>query len=135
MDKKIYEEKEFNIWNTKKKSIHFLDYRPFYRVGEIRWSYWGKNVKTEIHGKSERFSRPILVFKKLYGHSCLAIPLTSHVKTGDYYFTFTDVCGREFCAIFSQTRYIDGVRIREKETYVTKCEFDKIHQAFQLFLL
>ena len=132
---KIQQEKvHFEKWNQQKQNIHFNDIYPFFREGEIRWVYFGKNIGTETFGKGQAFARPVLIFQKLYKHSCLAIPLTSKSKTGSYYFNFSDHKKKQFCAIFSQIRYLDGKRIHEKLSFVNSKVFAEIKEAFLCFI-
>ena len=52
-------------WIEVKKSVHSKENCPTISEGEIWWCAVGKNVGIEINGKSRKFSRPVLVFKKL----------------------------------------------------------------------
>jgi len=128
-------QKDFDKWNKQKQNIHFnRKNTPYFKEGEIRWINFGKNIKTEVLGKGNSFSRPGIIFKKLYGHSCLIIPLTSQKHLGSYYYQFQDNRNKTHFAIFSQIRYIDGSRIRKKIGHTSKIEFVKIHRKFIKFL-
>ena len=126
----------FDKWNIQKQKINFItsSKKNFYKEGQIRWVYFGKNIKSEIFGKSDVFSRPALVFKKIYGHSSLVIPLTSQDKTGNYYFSFEDIKRKRHCAIFSQIRYVDEKRIGGKMGSVSKKTFKEIEENFIKFI-
>ena len=53
--------------------------------GDVVWVAVGENVGVEIDGKSKKYSRPVVVFKK---HSALCftgIPLTSKKHNGSWY--------------------------------------------------
>ncbi len=102
------EEKDFDQWNEKKKTINFYTNFPLFQVGQLWWAYLGKNIATEIDGKGENYSRPVIIIQKVYTDACLVIPLTSSCRTGDYYVSFEDNNGREQCACLAQTRYIDA---------------------------
>ena len=80
----------------------------------------GENIGSEIVGKGDHFSRPILILSKVYGHSCIALPLTSQNKEGSYYHTFKDTMNNEQCALLPQVKYLDGKRIREKISSVSQ---------------
>lgn len=136
MKKQETEQREYESWNKQKQQIHFSPKKknPFFRVGEIRWAYLGKNIHSEIFGKGEHFARPILIFKTLYQHSALVIPLTSQEKKGSYYFSFTDTKNKQFTAIFSQIKYMDGSRAGSKISNISKTTFQKIEQEFVCFI-
>ena len=125
---------EFRKWGELKGDIHFNNIAPYCRRGEIRWVYLGKNIGTESLGKSNSYSRPVLIFKKVFGHSCLAIPLTSQIKQGDYYYNFQADDGVYYCALLAQIRYLDGKRIRQKISFVRPCVFSNIQNAFFDFI-
>jgi hypothetical protein len=57
-------QKDFDAWNTEKKSIHANeDYLPLYHEREIRWCSLGQNVGFEQDGTGERHARPVLILK------------------------------------------------------------------------
>ncbi len=58
--------KHFQEWIILKERLELrIDAAPFVNEGEIWWASIGENVGFEISGKSERFSRPVLIFRKL----------------------------------------------------------------------
>ena len=125
------QESDFNHWHERKKAIHFdEELQPFFREGEIRWAAIGQNIGTEIFGKGTTFSRHVLILRKVYGHSCLAIPLTSQKKEGSYYHQFTDHKGKTYYALLTQIRYVDGRRILGKMSFVEPEIFTEVQEAF-----
>ena len=70
------EEKRFDEWNEVKKNTHGLRRMPAIKEGEIWWCAIGENVGVEINGKSEVFSRPVLVLKKLSRFGFMGITQT-----------------------------------------------------------
>jgi mRNA interferase MazF len=76
--------KDFYSWNQKKIKIDgYKNYRhPKER--EIWWCSIGVNVGTEIYGKGEDYTRPVLIINGEIGESFVGIPLTSKIKTGKY---------------------------------------------------
>ena len=73
------EEKHFDKWNRLKTNLHNDAKLPKIDEGDIWWCSVGENVGVEINGKSDFFSRPVLVLKKLSRYGFLGIPLTSMV--------------------------------------------------------
>ena len=77
-------------WNVMKEELHNAPddkLRPI-RNGEVWWVGIGENVGIEINGKSEYFSRPVLVLKKLSRFGFMGIPLTSQRHEGQWYVEF-----------------------------------------------
>lgn len=56
---------EFDEWNELKKRRNCSGSLPMINDGDIWWCAVGKNVGIEIDGKGRRFSRPVLIMKKL----------------------------------------------------------------------
>lgn len=84
----MVEVKHFDEWNTVKKHTHDSSRIPAIKEGEIWWCAIGENVGIEINGKHERFSRPVLVLKKLSRFGFMGIPLTSQEHKGSWYVSF-----------------------------------------------
>jgi UDP-N-acetylbacillosamine transaminase len=70
----------YDNWNEKKKSIAKDVKKIFFKEGEIWWVTLGLNVGEETYGKGDNFRRPVLIFRKLTGSSCVVLPLTSKEK-------------------------------------------------------
>ena len=58
--------KKFLEWIGLKERLHSTDHKPpFVSERDMWWISFGENVGSEMNGKSERFSRPALILKKL----------------------------------------------------------------------
>ena len=110
--------KKFDEWNEVKKEIHTRKERLYFREGEIWWVNLGINIGYEIDGKSDMFSRPVLIVKKYNKYSFLAVPLTTKKKQGKYYISLGDVDGKQAQAIVSQLRNIDSLRLINKVAFI-----------------
>lgn len=121
---------DFDQWNEKKKQTHVLKQRPYFKKGEIWWAKLGKNIATEVIGKGDDFLRPVLVLQVVYGDACLAIPLTSQKRRGDYYFSFVDSKGNHQCALLPQVRYLDGKRLKYKQSSMEATSLQALQKAF-----
>ena len=122
--------KRFFEWIGLKETIHKNDsIPPFFKEGEIWWSYFGENVGTEMNGKGKLFSRPILIFKKYDKYSFLALPLTTKHKKGTWYFTFTHNEKKQ-TIVLSQARVINYKRLKELVGKVDSIDYKKIKEAF-----
>lgn len=67
------EEKRFPEWMERKECIHNVGRLLAISEREVWWVAVGENVGVEINGKSGRFSRPVLVYKKLSKFGFLGI--------------------------------------------------------------
>lgn len=103
----------FDSWIKVKKSIHDKNVIRTIHEGEIWWCGMGKNVGVEINGKNERFSRPILIIKKLSRLNFLAVPLTSQQHVGSWYTSFT-FQGKIETASLSQIRTMSTARLYKR---------------------
>lgn len=120
--------KNFDIWNEKKE-INEQKNRLYFRDGEIWWVKLGINIGYETDGKSEDFTRPVLILKKYNKYSFLAIHLTSKIKSGIYYSPIGNVDGKEAIAILSQLKNIDSLRLVNKVGFINKNIFEEIKKA------
>ena len=105
---------DFEDWNIQKQTVHFSGKSTFFRSGEVRWAYLGKNIGTESVEKGQAFARPVLILKKVFENAAIVIPLSSQEKEGSYYFTFTTRKCTEHCALLAQVRYLDGKEYGKK---------------------
>jgi len=120
--------KDFDVWNVKKKVVDLKDVsNVFYREKEIWWCHLGVNVGYEQDGKNEEFRRPVLVFKKFNTETFWAIPLTSKLKRGKYYFNFKIAnSNMENTANLSQIRLLDSKRLIDKMGYMNRIDYLEI---------
>lgn len=124
------EEIVFDQWNKKKKVTNFEGVCPHFVSGQIWWAQLGQNIATEVEGKGDDFLRPVLILQRVYGNACLAIPLTSQERKGNYYFSFQDSKKRTQCALLTQIRYLDGKRLKYQLGDIRKEDLDNIQDAF-----
>lgn len=96
MKKKI---KNYSEWMGIKSQINNNAPKRAFKEGEVWWSAVGENIGVEIDGKSKKYSRPVLIFKK---HSSLfftGIPLTSQSHDGSWYAKFEFQGKTEFAVL------------------------------------
>ncbi len=123
------EEKRFDEWNEVKKNTYGLRRMPAIKEGEIWWCAIGENVGVEINGKSEVFSRPVLVLKKLSSFGFMGIPLTSQMHEGDWYVPFA-FQGKTSVAVLSQTRTFSVLRLYRRMGTLPESDLDAIAIGF-----
>ena len=118
-------------WNVAKEDFHFLSENKIQRVrnGEIWWVGIGENVGVEINGKSEYFSRPVLVLKKLSRYGFMGVPLTSQPHKGSWYvpFRFQE---RVEIAVLSQVRVFSVTRLYRRIGQVPDSDLEKVREGF-----
>ena len=120
-----------NDWNVIKEDFHNTPEKKLQlvRQGEIWWVGVGENVGVEINGKSEYFSRPVLVLKKLSRYGFMGVPLTSQAHTGSWYvsFGFQD---RVETAVLSQARVYSITRLYKRIGQVPASDLEKVREGF-----
>lgn len=120
-------------WNIVKEDFHETPNEKIQliRQGEIWWVGIGENVGVEINGKSEFFSRPVLVFKKLSHYGFMGIPLTSQKHTGSWYTQFI-FKNKVETAVLSQARVYSTSRLYSRLGQIPKSDLDTVRKAFLL---
>lgn len=123
------EEKHFEEWIELKEKLHFNAKAPKILEGEVWWCSFGENVGVEINGKSVRFTRPVLIMKKLSRYGFMGIPLTSQEKTGSWYVKFGFLEKMEFAAL-CQARVMSVSRLHSKMGQVPARDLIIIKKSF-----
>jgi len=124
------DEKRFDEWIVRKKTLHYNAKFPNIKEGEVWWCAVGENVGVEINGKSARFSRPVLIFKKLSRLVFLGIPLTSktqHVGSWYVHFKFQ---GKEQAASLAQQRIFCAARLYGRMGQIDDTDMKSIKEGF-----
>jgi mRNA interferase MazF len=105
--------------------------RPIlFKEGEVWWCCIGMNIGEEEFGKGIRFTRPVLIFKKLTGNSFLGLPLTGHAKMGSWYIDMP-IHGRLSSVILHQARVFDKKRLQRKLTTIKDIDLNAIREKFR----
>lgn len=118
-------------WNVVKEDLHATIEKKLQlvRQGEIWWVGVGENVGVEINGKSEYFSRPVLVLKKLSRYGFMGIPLTSQRHFGSWYVTF-EFRGKKETAVLSQARVYSVSRLYGRIGQVPDSDLELVRNGF-----
>ena len=126
--------KRFSEWITLKEKIHTKERIPRIKEGEVWWLAIGENVGIEINGKSEYFSRPVLVFKKLSYLGFMGIPLSTQKHEGSWYvnFRFQD---KNICAALAQARALSTARLYTRLGQIAEDDMEIIKKGFQKLYL
>ncbi|MDO4978865.1 MAG: type II toxin-antitoxin system PemK/MazF family toxin [Candidatus Saccharibacteria bacterium] len=123
--------KNFQKWMRLKENIHNKNNRRSIKEGQIWWISVGENVGVEINGKSDKFSRPVIIYKKLSNMGFMGIPLTSQYHDGSWYVSFEFNNKQEYAALsqartFSVARLCDGKCMGE----LSESDFSKVRLGF-----
>jgi mRNA interferase MazF len=103
--------KDFDRWNTMKKSLHYRETPPpFFHEREVWWCALGMNLGHEQDGDADSMERPIAILKRFNSELLLAIPLTSREKKGPYYRKLSTGS----VAILTQIRLLSSRRLLRK---------------------
>ena len=103
---------------------------PLVSERDIWWISSGKNIGSEMNGKSDKFSRPAIVYKKLAHGLYMVIPTSTAKKEGTWYISIKqrDV---EMVACLHQVRVVDYRRVWSKMGQIDKGEFTRIEDGFK----
>ncbi len=114
---------DLDVWNSLKKKLNLRQKTPSFKEREIWWCSIGLNVGDEENGKSELFSRPVLVLKKFNNNIFLGIPLTSKIKSNKYYLQIT-FKEKLSCLLLSQIRTFESKRLTTMEGKLSQTQFE-----------
>ena len=121
--------KDFQGWITLKEKLHNSGGKPRYiHEGDIWWYAAGENIRTEINGKSRRFSRPILVLKKFGDYSFWGVPLTTKKHNGDWYTSFEFDDEEQYAALI-QMKHIDVARLYDRIGQLPASDLKKVREC------
>lgn len=130
---------KFDEWNEVKKVTNAKPYENI-KISEknIYWVKIGQNVGSEIYGKGEYYTRPVLVLKKFYIKNyinCfLGVPLSSKVKgkSGRLFYKFTTNNNKIQVALLAQIRVFDAKRVSDYyKGKILKDDFIKIKEKIK----
>lgn len=122
--------KDFDSWNALKKKLDAGTSRPpLVSESELWWVSIGENVGREIHGKSELYSRPVIILKKLAHEFYFVIPTTSKPRNGSWYASFA-YKKTDMTACLHQARAMDYRRLSNRIGQLEENDFDRIKGAF-----
>lgn len=126
-------EKNFADWHSIKIKLDARHEAPTFQEREIWWCAIGVNVGYEIYGKSDIFTRPVLVIRKFSRFTFLGVPLTSKRKDGLYscHIHFKNEKGS---ALLDQVRTLDSRRLIERMGYLTDEQFGEIQRRLTTIL-
>ncbi len=123
---------EIKNWLDLKIKLWTKKDRVVFKQGDIWWCSLGFNIGEEIFGKGEKFTRPVLVFKKFTSNSFLGLPLTTHGKNGSWYVEIKSG-GVSRWVLLNQARVLDKKRLTNKISQMSREDFQKVKKRFLEF--
>jgi mRNA interferase MazF len=122
--------KRFLEWIGLKEKLHQATHQPPHvSERDLWWASVGENVGSEMNGKSERFSRPVLILKKLAHGFFLIAPTTTQPREGTWY-VHVSLKEQDEYVCLNQVRTIDYRRFSSKLGQIDSDNFDAVRERF-----
>jgi len=122
--------KQFQKWIAKKEQLHNRNSTPHFKHANIYWCGLGENIGDEENGKSELFSRPVLIIRKFNKNLFWGVPLTTKIKDTPYYTKIT-FQGKEQCAMITHLRLMDAKRLYKRMGELDQVDFQKVKNSIK----
>ena len=134
MAKDLAKIKRLAEWNRLKGNLHEFGRIPAIKEGEVWWAALGENIGIEINGKSDVYSRPVLIFKKFSRHGFMGIPLTSQPHGGLWY-TPIILQNKKSMLALPQARCLSAFRLYRKIGTIYDSDLERVREAFRRLYL
>lgn len=122
----------FKQWFDLKSKLWDKESKTFFKQREIWWCSVGLNLGEEIFGKGDKFTRPVLIFKKFTHNSFMALPLTSKEKFGTWYIEIIHA-GKKSWVILNQARILDKKRLTNRIGTLDDADYAQVKKKFLKF--
>ena len=124
--------KRFLVWIGLKERLHEAHHSPpLVSEADIWWASVGENVGSEINGKSDLFSRPVIIYKKLAHGFYFVVPTTTQARKGTWFVPFRQK-DKTMIACLHQARAIDYRRLSSKLGTIDDEDFDRVKEGFRM---
>ena len=122
--------KRFLEWIGLKEKLHGAAHKPpLVSEGNMWWIGFGENIGSEINGKSDKFTRPAIILKKLAKGFYLVGPTTTQHHEGNWYVKVKHAGIDEYVCLH-QIRTVDYRRLYSKIGQIDDADFIKLKRAF-----
>lgn len=123
--------RDFLKWCGLKQKLHENKATgPFVRERELWWVSLGENVGSEINGKSELYSRPVIILKKLAHGFFLVAPTTTKEREGTWYVPIVYNDKKTYVCLH-QIRTIDYRRLSSRIGQINGDDFESVKKGFK----
>ena len=126
--------KTYQKWMKRKSIINNGGKYRKINEGDVVWAAVGENVGVEIDGKSEKYSRPVIVLRKHTTQCFTGVPLTSRPHKGSWYASF-EFQGKKQVAVLIQTKLFDTSRVYDRIGELSKKDYMHILKSYAKFIL
>jgi mRNA interferase MazF len=119
----------YDKWNKIKKKTATNKLKVGIKPREIWWVKIGHNIGSEEYGKSEIFSRPVIVVRRLTSDLFIGIPTSTTLKDNDYFLPFEYTTKNETIkasAMLLQIRSFSIKRLTSKIGFIDKSKFEEL---------
>lgn len=122
--------KKFREWIRLKENLdNVATDPPYVKERDLWWINFGENVGSEMNGKSDQFSRPGLILKKLSRGFYLVAPTTTKIKSGSWYEQIIQE-GKLMNVCLHQIRTIDYRRLSSRLGILDESDFIRVKERF-----
>ena len=121
--------KQFDEWNEVKKSTNDEKVRVGFKQRDIFYMRMGQNIGFEQDGKGDEFVRPVVIIKGFNRDMFFAVPLSTKIKEGRFYYTFEFKKSDAMVvnnALLSQLRLFSTKRLLNKIGVIGQDDFMKL---------
>jgi len=118
--------KDFYHWNKCKIALDGNRKYSHPKEREIWWCSIGMNVGTEIYGKGQDYTRPVLVANAEIGEGFMGIPLTSRLKEGKYSCIIKTTDDTLGTALVAQMRFLDKRRLTKRMSRASEEDYSRV---------
>jgi mRNA-degrading endonuclease toxin of MazEF toxin-antitoxin module len=130
--------KDFLNWFKLKPKMDNQDHTPpLFKEYELWWCSIGENIGTESSGKSQLYTRPVIIYKKLSRYTFLGIPTTTQLfdshnkKRSGTWFVELNIKNIDMLALLSQIRVLDYRRLDKKIAQLDQKDKILINSGFK----
>ncbi len=85
----------------------------------------GLNIGSEIYGKTDQYTRPVLIIK-IHKNIIICLPISSKIKKDKFKFKIYTDDLKCHCIIFDQIRVFDRKRFIKRKYTISKNKFKRI---------
>ena len=124
----------YNRWNEVKQKVEFENVIVGFKPRDIFYMKMGKNIGFEQDGKGEEFVRPVVILKGFNKFMFFAIPLSTKIKEGKFYYNFKfQKADKEMqnSALLSQMKLFSTKRLLNKIGVMKKDDFENMKRKFK----
>jgi len=117
----------FNIQKKIKENKNDI----YFHERQIWFCCLGLNIGNEQNGKGDEFLRPVIILKKFNNKIFIAIPLTTKIHKGKFYFDFLLNKNTRNTALLSQIKLLDSKRLKYRLGSIKKQDFQKLKEKLR----